>query len=82
MKSPTEIKLPELIRRKTNEILSCVKKQKAVYENYWSLYTCKQTTTTTTTKKTKKQKKNPKNKTKQKIEKKDVLTKCSDLNIL
>lgn len=28
MKSPSEIKLPELIRRKTNEILSCVKKNK------------------------------------------------------
>lgn len=41
MKSPIEIKLPELIRRKTNEILSCVKKQKAVYDNYRSLYTCK-----------------------------------------
>lgn len=71
MKSLIEIKLPELIRRKTNEILSCVKKQKAVYDNYRSLYTCKQTTTTKNPKN--KKKINKKNKTKKKEKKKMFL---------
>lgn len=69
MKSPTEIKLPTLTK-----FLSCVKKQKAVYDNYRSL------DNNNNKKQTKKPKQNKKKREKKR--KKDVLTKYSDLNIL
>lgn len=71
MKSPTEIKLPELIRRKTNEIqhVSKNKRQFMITIGVCILVNRQQ-----------QQQQNQKKKKRE--EKKDALTKYSDLNIL